>query len=67
MSQSETEMDNEYNFSGGERGKYSNKYHQQTNIIVLEPDVAEHFPNSEAVNQALRTIWELKHKGPTVS
>ena len=44
----------EYDFSKGIRGKYARKYHQGSNIIVLDPDLAERFPNSQAVNRALR-------------
>jgi hypothetical protein len=53
------EMLDEYDFSKGVRGKYAKRYHQGTNIVVLDPDVAEEFPNSEAVNQALRSISAL--------
>ena len=65
MNLSSNEMESEYNFSGGTRGKYSNQYHQRANIILLEPDVAEHFPNSKSVNQALRIVWALKNKNAT--
>ena len=30
-----------------------------TNVVVLDPDIAEAFPNSEAVNQTLRRLLEL--------
>jgi len=50
------EMLPEYDFSKGVRGKYAKQYHQESNIVVLEPDVAERFPNSEAVNSALRLM-----------
>ena len=46
----------EYDFSKGVRGKYARRYHQETNVVVLDADVAEKFPNSEAVNQALRSL-----------
>ena len=49
----------EYDFSKGVRGKYAERYHQRSNIVVLEPDVAKNFPNSEAVNQALRSIQAI--------
>lgn len=52
----------EYDFSKGVRGKYARRYHLSSNIIVLEPDVAQYFPNSESVNQALRTIALLGKK-----
>jgi hypothetical protein len=50
------EMRPEYDFSGGVRGKYAERYAQGTNIVVLEPDVAEVFPDSAAVNRALRAL-----------
>ena len=44
----------EYDFSAGVRGKYSERYAQGTNVVVLDPDVAAAYPTAEAVNQALR-------------
>jgi hypothetical protein len=53
----------EYDFSKGVRGKYAKKYHQNSNVVVLDPDVAAQFPNSEAVNQALRSLAHVRgHK-----
>ena len=52
----------EYDFSKGVRGKYAKRYHQGSNVIVLDPDVAERFPNSEAVNQALRSLARVIDK-----
>jgi hypothetical protein len=44
------------------RGKYAAKAATASNIAVLEPDIATAFPNSEAVNDALRTILQAaKH------
>lgn len=54
------DMLGEYDFSNGVRGKYAKRYHQGSNIVVLEPDVAERFPNSEAVNQALRSLARIQ-------
>jgi hypothetical protein len=54
------EMLDQYDFSKGERGKYAKKYHQGSNIVVLDPDVAQRFPNSEAVNQALRSLANIQ-------
>jgi hypothetical protein len=53
------EMRPEYDFSGGVRGKYYEAYKQATNIIVLEPDVAEVFRDSAAVNEALRLLAKI--------
>lgn len=41
------------------RGKYAKKAKDSTNIIVLDPDIAEAFPTSEAVNEALRNLINL--------
>jgi hypothetical protein len=41
------------------RGKYASRAVQETNIIVLEPDIAEAFPNDTAVNKALRGLLDL--------
>jgi len=38
----------------GERGKYAKAYREGTNIVLIEPDLHELFPSSEAVNRALR-------------
>ena len=54
-------------FSGGVRGKYASRYAESTNIVVLSPDVAEVFPNSEAVNEALRTLVRLSGKTVRIS
>ena len=53
------EMRPEYDIRGGVRGKYYERYRQGTNIVVLEPDVAAVFHDSESVNRALRTLIEV--------
>ena len=58
----EKDMRPEYDFSGGVRGKYAKRFHQSSNIVALDPDVAERFPNSEAVNQALRTLADIQDR-----
>ncbi|MBK6957294.1 MAG: hypothetical protein IPH22_01880 [Nitrosomonas sp.] len=40
------------------RGKYANRIKAETNVVLLEPDIAEAFPNDEAVNKALRHLLE---------
>ncbi len=52
----------EYNFSamkGGVRGKYAKRYHAGTNLVKIEPDVAEIFENDFAVNEALRSLIKV--------
>ena len=50
------EMLDEYDFSQGVVGKYAEQYAEGTHVVLLDPDVAEVFPDSEAVNQALRAL-----------
>jgi hypothetical protein len=56
------EMRPEYDFSGGVRGKFYKEYRKGTNVVLLDPDVAEVFPDSQAVNTALRVLAELAKK-----
>ena len=42
----------------GERGKYAARYREGTNIALIEPELHRLFPNSEAVNLALRKYAE---------
>ena len=57
-----SEMLEEYDFSKGVRGKYAKRYAEGTNVVVLSPDVAKVFPNSDAVNEALRGLVEIARK-----
>ena len=52
----------EYDFSQGVRGKYAQRYSEGTNLVALSPDVAEFFPDSEAVNAALRALVDIARK-----
>ncbi|MCY4364028.1 MAG: hypothetical protein OXE42_17910 [Gammaproteobacteria bacterium] len=55
-SRKDRDLLDEYDFSGGVRGKYAQRYKEGTNIVRLDEDVAEMFPNSEKVNEALRSL-----------
>ncbi|MEP6742021.1 MAG: hypothetical protein ABJB61_05935 [bacterium] len=57
--ESDPEMLDEYDFSGGVRGKYVSRFPKGSSVIVLDPDVAQVFPDSESVNQALRALAEI--------
>lgn len=55
----------EYDLSkleGGVRGKYYRRYTEGTNLVLLEPDVAEAFPDAKAVNEALRVLVKVASK-----
>jgi len=50
------EMRPEYDFRGGVRGKYVERFAGGSNVVLLDPDVAEMFPDPESVNRALRAL-----------
>ena len=52
----------EYDSSGGVRGRFYKEYMKGTNVVVLDPDVAEMFPDSATVNEALRLLAQLAKK-----
>ena len=56
------EMRPEYDFTGGVRGKFFNEYQKGTNVVLLDPDVAEVFPDSTSVNEALRALARIVKK-----
>jgi hypothetical protein len=54
------------------RGKYAARLREASNIVVLDPEIAEAFPNTKAVNDALRGLLELARTStrlptPTIS
>lgn len=51
-------MKDNYDFSKGVRGKYARRYEDGTNVVLLEPDVARAFPDSESVNKALKKLMD---------
>jgi hypothetical protein len=58
-SEMKDELRPEYDFSqlkNRVRGKYAERYKEGTNLVLLAPDVAEAFPDSESVNEALRLL-----------
>jgi hypothetical protein len=43
----------------GVRGKYAERYRAGTNLVLLAPDVAAAFPDSQSVNDALRMLMDV--------
>jgi hypothetical protein len=59
------ELRREYDLSalrGGVRGKYTARYKASTNLVLLSPDVAEHFPDDQSVNTALRKLIRVANR-----
>ncbi|MFH0939589.1 MAG: hypothetical protein V1899_09970 [Planctomycetota bacterium] len=44
------------------RGKYAERLRESSNVVVLKPEVAQAFPNQEAVNSALLSLIEIAKK-----
>ncbi len=65
------ELRAEYNRSdfpkGLVRGKYAKRLRKSTNIVVLKPEVAQAFPNQEAVNSALLSLIQIAKKTTRLS
>ena len=54
-----------FDYSRGERGKYWARLMKEgSNVVVLEPDVAKHFRDSDSVNEALRKLLKMS-QAPT--
>lgn len=65
QNQVEDELRPEYDFAhmeGGVRGKYIERYQTGTNLVRLDPDVAQAFPSDEAVNEALRMLIQVAQR-----
>ena len=55
----------EYDLSklkGGVRGKYYRRFTEGTNLVLLDPDIADAFPDAKAVNDALRVLVNVARK-----
>lgn len=53
------ELRPEYDLSqlrGGVRGKYYRQATAGTNLVLIEPELSEIFPDTESVNRALRLL-----------
>ena len=59
----EDELRPEYDLSKlgkGVRGKYYRQYQESTNVVVIDSDLHEDFPNAKAVNDALREVQKSR-------
>ncbi len=56
LGKSDPDMQEEYDFSTGISGRYAKRFAAGSNLVVLDPDVLEVFPDSASVNRALRAL-----------
>ena len=62
INETEDELRPEYkrsDFGDMVRGKYAQRLKTETNVVLLEPEIATAFPNDEAVNNALRFLLSI--------
>ena len=52
----------EYDFSKAVRGATAATYPTGTNVVILDPELRELFPTSEAVNEALRELAAIANR-----
>ena len=65
MKKPSDDLRKEYNLSElgpGVRGKYYKQAMAGTNLVLIEPELAQVFPDTESVNRALRFLAETAGK-----
>ena len=61
-------MEDEYDLNSlgaPTRGKYAKRYREGTNVVVIDPDLTERFPDAGAVNKALRKLLDQEQPDAT--
>ncbi len=60
MDSDELRAEYDFDYSKAVRGKYYKRLMKEgANVVILDPDIAKAFPNSTAVNEALRSLLEI--------
>ena len=62
VNNSDPNMLEEYDFSKGVRGKHAKRYAEGTNLVLIDPDIAQFFPDHASINDALRSLMEIIKK-----
>ena len=52
----------EYDFSGAKRGATAARYAEGANLVVIDPEVLDVFPDGNAVNDSLRALAPVIRK-----
>ncbi|GAJ07961.1 unnamed protein product [marine sediment metagenome] len=53
------EILDEYDFTQGEKGRYFSRFKEGSNVVILDPDVAEVFKDQRVVNESLRALGRI--------
>jgi uncharacterized protein (DUF4415 family) len=51
-----------FDYSKAKPNRFAKKYNQMQTTVVLDADVAEHFPDAKSVNEALRSLVHAEEK-----
>lgn len=51
-------------FSKGTRGKHYERMQEGTNLVLIAPELMETFPDSDSVNEALRSLKKIADRTP---
>jgi hypothetical protein len=46
----------------GVPGKYLKRYRESSNVVAIDPDLTDAFPNAKAVNDALRELLSRRRQ-----
>ncbi|HYC59091.1 MAG TPA: hypothetical protein VEK79_05945 [Thermoanaerobaculia bacterium] len=57
-------LDREIDFSNARPNPYARDFYKSRNVRILAPDLLDVFPDSESVNEALRTLVRLTAVAP---
>lgn len=49
----------------GVRGKYAKQFREGSNVVLIDPDLIDAFPNTKAVNDALRRLLAKREGSAT--
>ncbi len=52
----------EYDFSGAKRGVTAARYAEGANVVVIDPEILDVFPDGNAVNESLRALAPVIRK-----
>ena len=65
IDQDEMKAEYRFDYSKARPNRFAEEYNSMQITVVLDSDVAEDFPSSEAVNEALRFLSRItkEHKG----
>jgi hypothetical protein len=57
-------LDDEIDFSNAQPNPFARGFYKSKNVRILAPDLLEVFPDSESVNEALRTLVRVSAAVP---